>query len=161
MTELLHRMPKRILDWTGSYMSLYDLKKKKIADRVYRLDDDIDLKITTDLGILRLHFDKGFEFDGRSGPSIIDWYVPNLGSIFERLAWLTHDGNGYATCLDFESTNRLLKIWLKDVADYSNFKASVIEKAVSLSKSWFGVPDENDKWHKNLGKFKITWEDLK
>ena len=158
MRELIHKMISRVTEFDGDYYALYNLKNignKKV--RAYIIERDVDLKIFTDLGVLKIHVDAGFRFDGRSGPRLIDWYAPNLGNIYERLAWFSHDVNGYASCLDFKSTNNLLKIWLRDMADYSKFKSWTIEKAVSIDKSWFGVPDENDKWRCNLGKYKVEW----
>lgn len=158
MIELVHALPSHILDWKGNYQGLYSLELCKVANRRYRLKSPIDLEIITDVGTLYSHYDAGFEFDGRSGPKIVDWYAPNLGTIFERIGWLTHDGCGYATCLDFKSTNRLLRVWLRDEACYRPCKAKIIETAVSLSKSWYGVPDPNDTWYCNLGKFNLEFK---
>lgn len=155
---VLRRLPKYIYNWTGDYQCLYDLEKYEIADRRYRLPDSVDLEICTDIGILSSHYDKGFEFDGRSGPKILDRWIPNLGNIFERIGWLNHDGTGYATCLDFKSSNRFLKVWLNDQC-YGSFKSGLIEAGVSLSDSWYGVPEEGDPWYCNLGKFNLTWKD--
>ena len=151
-------LPKAVYDITGCFQHLYDLEKYKVADRRYQLQETVIIKVITDLGKLIAEFYPKFEFDGRSGPGIVDWYVPNLGTIEERLAWLIHDGCGYATCLDFKSTNHLLKLILRDQVGYSRFKSSIIETAVSLSKSWYGVPDEKDPWYCNLGKFNLKWE---
>lgn len=155
--NLIHAMPSHILDWKGEYQTLYSLELCKIAKRRYRLKAPVELEVKTDVGVLYSKFDAGFEFDGRSGPGIIDWYAPNLGTIFERIAWLNHDGCAYATSLDFKSTNRLLSIWLRDEACYSSLKSKIIETAVSLSKSWFGVPDKDDPWYCNLGKFNLEF----
>lgn len=151
------KLIKHIKNWTGNYQAIFEIENHKVADRRYKLPDAIDLRVETDLGTLFAHFDKGFEFDGRSGPKIVDWYAPNLGTVFERLAWLLHDGLGYATCLDFKSTNRFLSVWLRDEACYNRIKSSVIETAVSLSKSWYGYPDEKDTWYCNIGKFNLIW----
>ena len=101
-------LPKAVYSITGNYQHLYDIEKFKVGDRRYQLQELVNYKVITDLGTLECIFKPKFEFDGRSGPSIVDWYVPNLGTILERLAWLTHDGTGYATCLDFKSNNHLL-----------------------------------------------------
>ena len=156
---VLHRMPNAVYAIRGNYYHLDELESFKIGDRRYRLKELVHTEIHTDIGKLISTYQPGFEFDGRSGPKIVDWYVPNLGNIFERIAWLNHDGCGYATCLDFESTNRLLRMFLRDQVGYSKIKSKLIETAVSLSKSWYGVPDENDTWYCNLGKFNLEWND--
>ena len=99
----------------------------------------------------------GFEFDGRSGPKIVDWYTPNLGTLAEILCWLAHDCNGYGQDLDFTDTNLLLFVMLRDLAKYRTSKAAVIQLAVSVSKSWYGTPKENEWCYKNLGKVSTMW----
>jgi len=157
--SLVHALPNHILDWDGEYQELYFLTNpdRKISDRRYRLKFPIELEVKTDVGTLISRYKAGFEFDGRSGPKLIDWYVPNLGSIFERIGWLNHDGCGYATCLDFKSTNRLLQVWLRDEAGYSSLKSGLIKNAVSISKSWYGVPDPTDTWYCNIDKVDLEW----
>lgn len=92
----------------------------------------------------------GFMFDGRSGPKIVDWYAPNLGTLEERVCWLVHDCNGYGQDLSFEDTNLLLFAMLRDLAGYRTSKANVIQLAVSLSKSWYGEPKEGDWCRANV-----------
>ena len=50
-----------------------------------------------------------------------------------------------------------LKLWLRDMAAYSSFKSEVIRKAVSLSKSWYGVPTPDDPWFCNVNKVMTEW----
>lgn len=155
--DLLNRKVKKILDFRGDYGILNDIQKNK--KRLYTLDLGTDFRVITDIGTLHIKTEPGFQFDGRSGPSIIDWYAPNLGTIYERLGWFMHDVLGYATCLDFNSTNNFLKVWLRCEADYSKIKSGLIELAVSLDTDWFGVPHGNDPWRCNLGKYEATWID--
>ncbi|WP_405326056.1 hypothetical protein [Fibrobacter sp.] len=126
-------------------------------DRRYPLNDEINLMIYTNQGTLTVVTSPGFIFDGRSGPKIVDWYAPNLGTLEERICWFAHDGNGYGLDLSFEDTNILLFAMLRDLARYRKSKAEVIQLAVSLSRSWYGEPKEGDWCRANVGKVRTVW----
>ena len=113
--------------------------------------------VYTNQGTLHVELDGGFEFDGRSGPWIIDWYAPNLGTMAERICWLAHDANAYGQDLNFNDTNLLLYAMLRDLARYNDTKATVIRTAVSLSKGWYGTPKKNDWCYKNINKVSTMW----
>lgn len=136
-----------------------NLKQNKA--RRYPFSGAVRYDIFTNQGTLHVSLAPRFEFDGRSGPSIIDWYTPNLGTLDERLCWLTHDANGYGQDLSFGDTNVLLFAMLRDLAGYRVAKASVVQLAVSISQSWYGTPDNDDWCHKNLGKVETVWEPIK
>lgn len=125
--------------------------------RRYPLDAEISLVIYTNQGNLHVVTAPGFVFDGRSGPKIIDWYAPNLGTLEERLAWYVHDCNGYGLDLGFEDTNVLLFVMLRDLVHYRNAKANVIQLAVSLSRSWYGTPKPDEWCYANMGKVRTLW----
>ena len=157
MKDRLNIKTLKVIDWNifiGSE-SLMNLRESKSLKRRYTLDE-IMFSVYTNQGTLNVHLDYGFVFDGRSGPSIIDWYAPNLGSLVERLTWLTHDVNGYGRSLSFKDTNTLLYAMLRDLCGYSRLKASTIRYAVSLSHSWYGEPKEDDWCHANLNKLHIV-----
>jgi hypothetical protein len=126
--------------------------------RRYLLPSKVNLEIHTNYGWLLVVTDPGFIFDGRSGPKIIDWYAPNLGTLEEKICWFVHDCNGYGLDLNFEDTNILLYAMLRDLACYRKPKANVIQLAVSLSKSWYGEPSEGDWCRANVGKVHTTFE---
>lgn len=126
-------------------------------ERRYILPSVVEYDILFDSGILTVRTEKGFKFDGRSGPKIIDWFAPNLGSLEERVAWHMHDALGYGQSLNFVQTNYALKFVLKDLAAYSNFKSELIRNAVSLSKSWYGYPKPDDEWYCNVGKVRTSF----
>lgn len=127
------------------------------ARRRYPLNGRIHLVVSTNQGDLDVATEANFEFDGRSGPKCIDWYVPNLGTIEERAAWFVHDCNGYALSLSFTDTNLLLYAMLRDLAHYRKPKANIIQLAVSLSKSWYGEPKKDDWCYQNIGKVHTEW----
>ena len=127
-----------------------DLKQNRA--RRYPLSGGVRLSIFTNQGTLHVQTAPSFEFDGRSGPAIVDFYTPNLGTLYERICWYVHDCNGYGLDLSFADTNVLLYAMLRDLANYRTTKATIIQLAVSLSKSWYGEPEEGDWCRKNVGK---------
>lgn len=112
----------------------------------------------TNQGTLHFRTEAGFVCDMRSGPKIIDWYVPNLGTMAEREAWFLHDLLGYGQSLGFADTNLLLFAILKCRAKYAYPKAKLVQTAVSLSKSWYGEPKQDDWCYANIGKVLTDWE---
>ena len=86
--------------------------------RRYALDGIVEGHVYTTQGVLYFKTEAGFIFDGRSGPKLIDWYVPNLGSFEERLSWYLHDLLGYAQSLNFKDTNLMLFVLLRNLAKY-------------------------------------------
>ena len=135
--------------------SLENVKENR--ERRHVLYGEVNLMVHTSQGTLNVVTAPGFVFDGRSGPSIIDWYVPNLGTLEERVCWLVHDCNGYGLDLSFEDTNVLLFAMLRDLAHYRTAKANVIQLAVSLSKSWYGEPKPGDWCRCNVGRVRTCW----
>lgn len=137
---------------------ILDIKEMKGRRRRYLLERPVAMEVTTDTGILTVRTEPGFVFDGRSGPSCIDWYAPNLGSLDERMAWLMHDALGYGQSLGFNDTNRILRYFLRDICGYRKSKAWLIEQAVGLDSSWYGPPQEGDWCRMNIGKVFTCWE---
>jgi len=77
------------------------------------------------------------------------------------MCWLTHDANAYGLDLSFSDTNVLLFAMLRDLADYRTTKATTVQLAVSVSKSWYGTPKKDDWCYKNIGKVSTIWESRK
>lgn len=125
--------------------------------RRYPLDSGIRLSIFTNQGTLHIQTASRFVFDGRSGPKIVDWYVPNLGNIYEKVCWFAHDCNGYGQDLSFKDTNVLLYAMLRDLAEYRTTKAAVVQFAVSLSDSWYGDPKPDDWCYANRNRVSTLW----
>lgn len=136
---------------------LLALTELKSLNRRYDLHGPVAADFMFDDGTLHVETKAEFLFDGRSGPPVIDWYAPNLGSLEERALWWMHDCLGYAQSLDFWHTNRALRLGLRDVAAYRASKAWAIERAVSVSKSWYGTPNPDDWCYNNLGKVNTIW----
>ncbi len=141
--------------------TLFDLVEAKHGKRRYELRGVVEYDVLFDTGTLHVRTEPGFIFDGRSGPAIIDFYAPNLGSLEERIGWHMHDCLGYAQSLDFWATNMALKLWLRDICAYRWPKPEVIRRAVSLSKSWYGVPSPDDWCACNIGKVTTKWQNAK
>lgn len=125
--------------------------------RRYPLDSGIRLSIFTNQGTLHIQTAPGFVFDGRSGPKIVDWYVPNLGNIYEKVCWFAHDCNRYGQDLSFKDTNVLLYAMLRDLAEYRTTKAAVVQLAVSLSDSWYGDPKPDEWCYANRNRVSTLW----
>lgn len=155
----LHEYGLKVTDWelTQGRAIIEGLKLNK--KRHYLFDDAVEGYIYTSQGILHFRSEPGFECDMRSGPKIVDWYVPNLGTIEERLCWLVHDLNGYGLDLCFKDTNLLLFAMLRDMAKYYYPKAKLVQGAVSLSDSWYGNPKPDEWCYKNVGKVSTEWRD--
>ena len=126
---------------------LENLKQNK--KRRYPFSGSVSFAIYTSTGTLHVCLAAGFEFDGRSGPKIVDWYVPNLGTLEERMCWLCHDANGYGQDLSFDDTNVLLFAMLRDMCRYRKTKAALVRFAVGLSRSWYGEPKPSEWCYKN------------
>lgn len=125
--------------------------------RRYPLDGGVRFSVITNQGTLHVQTAPGFVFDGRSGPKIVDWYAPNLGTLYEKLCWLTHDCNGYGQDLSFKDTNVLLYVMLRDLALYRPSKCAVIQLAVSLSDSWYGEPKQDEWCYANRSLVSTLW----
>ena len=153
----LHKSSLKILgfEFADGRKMLEMLKQNK--ERRYPLDGGVRLSIVTNQGNLHVQTAPGFVFDGRSGPKIVDWYAPNLGNIYEKMCWLTHDCNGYGQDLSFKDTNILLYAMLRDLADYRPSKCAVIQLAVSLSDSWYGEPEPSDWCYANRQLVSTLW----
>lgn len=130
--------------------TLFDLELNR--QRRYILQHAVEYYVYFNSGVLHVRTGHGFVFDGRSGPRIIDWFAPNLGTLDERVAWHMHDALAYAQSLNFVQTNYALKFVLRDIAGYSNIKSEIIRDAVSLSKGWYGYPTPDEEWYCNVGK---------
>lgn len=133
-----------------------DSVRLNVANR-FCMDSGVKIMVRTTQGTLHVATAPGFVFDGRLGPSFIDWYVPPICTLEERLCWLVHDCNGYGLDLSFEDTNLLLFAMLRDMAGYRTSKASLIQFAVSLSKSWYGEPKGGDWCRANVDKVRTVW----
>ena len=75
-------------------VALLNLVELKSLNRRYKLSSDVWIRLITDKGTISLFAKEGFIFDGLSGSPLLDWYAPNLGSLYERIMWLVHDLQG-------------------------------------------------------------------
>ena len=132
---------------------------EKLKPRWYRCNGRIAVTLHTNYGIIVIETLEGFLFDGRSGPWILDWYEPNLGTLDKRIAWWVHDVLGHGTSFDFKTTNEILRQLLVIARDRKT-KASLVRYSVSLSSSWFGVPKKGDKSFPNMDKIAVTYKGI-
>lgn len=136
---------------------LLNLVESKAFNRRYILEDRVHSRYTFDDGILDVLTEPGFMFDARSGTPLLDWFCPNLGTLAEREAWRAHDCLAYAQSLDFWHTNRALRLILRDQAGWNPKKAWLVEKGVSINRSWYGKPSPKDWCYSNIGKVSTVW----
>lgn len=157
MSEILHKATLKVrgFKFFEGQELIEDIEEND--ERRYPLYGDVRLVIMTNQGDLHVRTATPFVFDGRSGPKIVDFYAPNLGTIEERVCWLVHDCNGYGLDLSFKDTNVLLFAMLRDLAGYRPTKATLIQLAVSISKSWYGEPDPCDWCYGNKGLVSTEW----
>ena len=133
-----------------------DLEIVRVSDRWYRIPFSFDVDIYLD-GVHRAHIDidRDFMFDGRSGPRIVDFFVPNLGTQNERRAWFIHDLLSYSLGISYRENNRLLFGTLRRTCGYPRVKAGLIWGAVSLSSSYYGKPKPDEREYVNLPKIHV------
>ena len=157
MKDRLHKATLKVLgyDFFEGRNIIEELEENE--RRRYPLRGRIQFAIYTNQGTLHVSTGAGFEFDGRSGPKIVDWYAPNLGSLEEKLCWFAHDCNGYGQDLSFKDSNILLYAMLRDMARYRKTKATTIQLAVSVSKSWYGLPKPDDWCYRNRNLVSTLW----
>lgn len=129
------------------------------GERWYEIPHPWAVDVFTDCGRISVVGEAGFLFDGRSGGICVDLVAPNLGTQAECKAWFKHDLFGHGLLMDFEGTNDMLRIDLRDNCGYSRQKAGAIHKAVSFSDDWFGEPCEGDKSYPNLKLVRARWFD--
>lgn len=133
-----------------------DITLMPIGDRWYRIPGHFSIDIWGPFpGRKHIDVDDGFEFDGRSGPILVDYLTPNLGSQPILKCWLTHDINAYdKSGLSFSETNALLRDMLQK-AGYGHMRRNLIWAAVSANDSWFGEPLKGDREYPNLDKIHL------
>lgn len=138
--------------------ALFSLEEN--SRRRYPLTEPVSVDVFTNRGTLHARTDVGFIFDGRSGPRLADYIVPNLGSLGERTAFYLHDCCAYAQSLPFAETNLLLKCFLRDMCGYSKFRSELVRIAVSISDGWYGYPEPDDEWYCNVGKVETSFYEI-
>lgn len=118
--------------------------------RQHRLKGRVSAHVTYGSKDLLVATRAGFLTDMRSGPSVIDVFVPHLGSQAERRAWWLHDVLSYDIGFSFEEVNQILKLYLLSECGYSKFVANLVKFSVSCTKSWFGKPPKGSIYYPNL-----------
>ncbi len=133
-----------------------DIAITPIEDRWYRVLGAFSVDFyLEDEGVVRITVDDGFMFDGRSGPKIVDYYAPNLGTQAELKTFLIHDLLSYDIYFSFEENNNIFYSNLRDWCGYGWFKASVMKGVVSLSDSYFGRPTPDSREYPNMNKIHV------
>ena len=133
-----------------------DISLTPVEDRWYRVNGCFSVEIWGDFpGRKQIDVDDGFMMDGRSGPRIVDYLIPNLGSQPELKTFLVHDLFSYDIGLTFSENNELFYNNLRGPCGYSWVTAKLAWACVSASDSYFGQPAPGDREYPNLGKIKV------
>lgn len=120
----------------------------RVKDRIRELDQQIMIYAVTDEGYWIMALEKGFRWNGRSGPRIIDLFVPNEGTEMDALGWLWHDAGGYPDTVSAPLDNDILRQHRILNCNDSKAKAWIIWKSVDVTKNawkaydWSEVTDK-------------------
>lgn len=141
-----------------------DITLKPLADRWYEVQGAFSVNFYIedegeDGGVVRINVDDGFLFDGRSGPKIVDYYAPNLGTQEELKTYLIHDLLSYDIKFSFEENNNIFYNNLRNWCKYGWWKSKVMWGFVSVSDSYFGTPLPDSREYPNLNKIHVRHYD--
>lgn len=139
----------RVLDFQHSKLPLVP-----IGDRLFELSRKSWVVLKTNEGFIEVCLEKGFRTDGRSGPILVDFFIPHLGDQATVASWLTHDALGHDVGFSFDTTNDILDQML-ELAGHSDMKSDVVEFFVGISDSWFGCVTSQEI--ANREKIRINW----
>lgn len=134
-----------------------DIYLDPIEDRWYRIPHEFNIEIKTDAGVYRVHVDSNFHFDARSGPMIVDWYVPHIGDQKLLKSWLMHDIGSYDICFTFHENNDIFRINLLQ-AGTEWLKRNLILMSVSVSDFYFGKPIKGEREYINSDKIHVRMD---
>ena len=137
-----------------------DISITPVADRWYRVNGafTVDFYLENE-GVVHIAVDDGFFFDGRSGPKLVDYYTPNLGTQDELKTFLIHDLLSYDIYFSFEQNNNIFYNNLRNKCGYGWAKAKIIWACVSISDSYFGRPLPDSREYPNLNKIHVRHVD--
>lgn len=127
-----------------------DVEYEEYEYRKFSTTHELNICIVTDKGVKRVRLDAGWRWNGRSGPSFIDYLSPNLGTQNEIKTYLVHD-LAFSTLLglSFRESNELMYTMLRIKCKYSYWRAMPIYAGVKF----FGK--------KHYGEYIITdWDYL-
>lgn len=140
------------------------LKVTPIGNRLYKVAEDVTIRVSTSEGVWVFRFFKGFVTNFRSGGVLVDSFIDQIGDEEKSLVYLVHDAI-YTPCLalGFEHPvsrklgDQFLRAGLR-WAGMGSFKASCVYNSVRL----FGTSayDEDDALTAtNSRLFTFEWRD--
>lgn len=139
-------------------------KRNLNQQELYEIVNKLHIEIQSDCipGILVYEIMEGYITDFRSGPSIVNPFIPKIGNIMLALAWLIHDVN-YHGFLSKKYADLLLREMLKH-AGMSSVKSNIVYYAVKFfAGSHYNTLDEDqgDIYNHNKTLVKMQWLDNK
>lgn len=133
-----------------------DISITPVADRWYKVNGAFTVGFYLEgEGVVHIAVDDGFMFDGRSGPKLVDYYAPNLGTQDELKTFLIHDLLSYDIYFSFEQNNNIFYNNLRNKCGYGWTKAKIMWACVSISDSYFGIPLPDSREYPNLNKIHV------
>lgn len=97
---------------------------------VWFLQTPLDIEVSTPFGHLLYHLWHGYATDFRSGPSVINPFIPKIGDIDIAICWIIHDVN-YHGFISRQWADQILKDTL-NAAGMSGVKVAAVYGATRL-----------------------------
>jgi hypothetical protein len=136
------------LNWHVTKLEHGQIVIVPVKDRLYRIAQSTWIKVYfSDGTYFLLTIKAGFLFDGRSGPKIVDYLLPNLGNQRYLACILLHDSLAYDLGISFETTNKVFRQCLR-LVPIGRFRASTAHFFVTHTPGWFGVKNEEEALNK-------------
>lgn len=118
-------------------------------DRWFIQTNNAWCKIYTNFGVITVKARPPFKLNFRSGPKIVDRFIPHVGNIKIAFCWWVHDVLGHDFDISFETVNEILDQML-ELSGISDLKSDIVEFMVSLDDDWFGCKTEEERDNKKL-----------
>ncbi|SHM20180.1 Protein of unknown function [Fibrobacter sp. UWR3] len=139
-------------------------KRSLKNQELYEIVNKLRIEIQCDCipGTLVYEIMAGYMTDFRSGPSVVNPFIPKIGDILLALAWLIHDVN-YHGFLSKKLADRLLREMLEH-AGMGTVKRNAVYYAVKFfAGSHYNTLDEDqgDIYNHNKTLVKMQWLDNK
>lgn len=140
------------------------LKVTPIGNRLYRVAEDVTIRVSTSEGVWVFRFFKGFMTNFRSGGWLVDSFIDQIGDEKKSLVYLVHDAI-YTPCLalGFEHPvsrllgDQFLRAGLR-WAKMGSFKAACVYNSVRISGT--SAYEEDDALTStNSRLFTFEWRD--
>lgn len=140
-----------------------ELSVTPLGNRLYKLNQDLGVRVRTDQGTFIYDFCKGFVTNFRSGGLFVDRFIDQIGSsTLIQVCWLCHDA-AYTPCVgchgEHPITRQLADELLQAMLIYSGM-STIKAGAVYYSVHWFGrsaYEEDDELTEMNSILFTFSW----